>query len=799
MNKCPAVVLAVVVVMVGLLWGSVALGTAAIQAGAYVVDDEDDDPDAKPGDGLCVTVIGTCTLRAAITEANLDGVVSTITFARPMAISYPALPPLTEQWTTIDGSSRWDGVWPNGRPGVSIGGAGYTNGLLRIRAKSITVRGIEFSGSGSVGIDINGADAGTLGGTEPGQRNVFLGGTGIYIAGGMNHQVTGNYFGTWDGQNPVLSVLGMDIRSDNNVIEGNVFGGHSTAGIRIWGGKNNQVRDNAVGANHLRNKPLPNALGITLESAAGNIIGPYNFVAGNSGHGVELRHADENVIFNNRIGDPLNFGNGGDGIHVHVSHRNQLGRPPGNVVAQNGGCGIRLNGSDGNSISSSYVGENGLDGIYISSGKENVIGSPAAGEGNAISANGANGIQLSSTGTISSVVLGNEIGFHQGAFASGNLEHGILIANGSSGNVIGGLGQGEGNRVGFNKGNGIYLRGSDTQNNGVAGNVIGAPVNWGWEAPNGQHGIAVYDGAHHNSIGWGNKVIASGWSGVAVVNSHDNLVWFNFIGSDGADVTWGNNAYGVHLVDSANNQVLLNEIAYSGVSSGRAGVRVEGGAAKQNVINTNSIHDNGGAGIELVSGGNMGRAAPVIAQASCQGPLSGTSCADCLVEIFSDAAGEGKVFEAGVKADGGGAFAWSGTPNGPHVTATATDSAGNTSPFSAPVNVGLCNAAPAAVFSVTPAEGPAGTTFQFDGSASHDKEDNAAALEVRWDWEDDGAFDTPWQGTKTAAYKFPAAGLYTTRLQVRDSGGLIDAATQQVHVTGQLFDQTCYLPLIRRK
>jgi len=41
---------------------------------AYVVNDLGDTDDATPGDGICATATGTCTLRAAIDEANADGV-----------------------------------------------------------------------------------------------------------------------------------------------------------------------------------------------------------------------------------------------------------------------------------------------------------------------------------------------------------------------------------------------------------------------------------------------------------------------------------------------------------------------------------------------------------------------------------------------------------------------------------------------------------------------------------------------------------------------------------------------------
>jgi len=62
--------------------------------------------------------------------------------------------------------------------------------------------------------------------------------------------------------------------------------------------------------------------------------------------------------------------------------------------------------------------------------------------------------------------------------------------------------------------------------------------------------------------------------------------------------------------------------------------------------------------------------------------VSGTSCTGCKIEIFSDGADEGKVYEKTVFADANsGAFLWNGALNGPNVTATATDGAGNTSPY----------------------------------------------------------------------------------------------------------------------
>jgi CSLREA domain-containing protein len=53
-----------------LAWGTVVALLLWAPAGAFVVDSTEDSPDATPGDGLCATTLGACTLRAALDEAN---------------------------------------------------------------------------------------------------------------------------------------------------------------------------------------------------------------------------------------------------------------------------------------------------------------------------------------------------------------------------------------------------------------------------------------------------------------------------------------------------------------------------------------------------------------------------------------------------------------------------------------------------------------------------------------------------------------------------------------------------------
>jgi hypothetical protein len=69
--------------------------------------------------------------------------------------------------------------------------------------------------------------------------------------------------------------------------------------------------------------------------------------------------------------------------------------------------------------------------------------------------------------------------------------------------------------------------------------------------------------------------------------------------------------------------------------------------------------------------------------------ITGTACAGCTVEIFSDAEDEGRIFEGTAVADASGNFTFTraGLLTGPNITATATDHKGNTSEFSAPKRI----------------------------------------------------------------------------------------------------------------
>jgi PKD repeat protein len=145
-----------------------------------------------------------------------------------------------------------------------------------------------------------------------------------------------------------------------------------------------------------------------------------------------------------------------------------------------------------------------------------------------------------------------------------------------------------------------------------------------------------------------------------------------------------------------------------------------------------------------------------------------------------------------------GSFSWGGAHAGPNLTATASDAfLGSTSQFSAPYPITVCNNPPSAVFTFAPNNVNKCTTITFDASTSSDTEDALSALQVRWDWENDGTFDTGLSYQKTAQHTFSTSGTHTVRLEVQDSGGLTVSTTRQVTIIAG----TCggvYLPLVIR-
>ncbi|MEM2891462.1 MAG: PKD domain-containing protein [Thermoplasmata archaeon] len=92
------------------------------------------------------------------------------------------------------------------------------------------------------------------------------------------------------------------------------------------------------------------------------------------------------------------------------------------------------------------------------------------------------------------------------------------------------------------------------------------------------------------------------------------------------------------------------------------------------------------------------------------------------------------------------------------------------------------NEAPLASVTCTPAFGDLSIVFEFNASASSDLEDSPEALVVRWDWESDGVWDTPWSKNKVAEHQFASAGAYVVKVEVMDAYAESSIASVEVLV-----------------
>ncbi len=69
-----------------------------------------------------------------------------------------------------------------------------------------------------------------------------------------------------------------------------------------------------------------------------------------------------------------------------------------------------------------------------------------------------------------------------------------------------------------------------------------------------------------------------------------------------------------------------------------------------------------------------------------------------------------------------------------------------------------------------------------DASDSSDLEDSIDDLKVRWDWENDGSWDTSYSTDKLSSYTYSESGTYTIACEVADTEGLTGSTTQDIVV-----------------
>ncbi|MBL8821820.1 MAG: PKD domain-containing protein [Planctomycetia bacterium] len=483
---------------------------------------------------------------------------------------------------------------------------------------------------------------------------------------------------------------------------------------------------------------------------------------------------------------------------------------------------------------------NGAEAIGVQ-GANNVVGGWSSSDRNVMAGStGSSSIGIYGTSAINNVVMGNYVGTN----SSGNAILGafgdcINISGGARDNLIGTNGDGmndasERNVLAGATFMGVAIYGPGTNNNIVAGNYIG--TNSEGTAPLGNRfggvalGYAGVGGPSFNRIGTNADGIADdvernvisgnpygvlfGFGGGNGVTG--NTVAGNFIGTDPTgSVALPNTFDGIVLFDGAKNNVVGGLSAPAGnviAFNGRWGVGVLGATTTGNTISGNSIHHNtqrgidlGGNGVTLNDPGDLDSGAndyvnfPTLsrivpgATTHVLGHYFGAASTTLTLEFFANTTadpsgyGEGERFlgYTTITTDSNGQASYdvvlpSMTVSGEAISATATDSSGNTSEFSRTV---LTNLAP-----VAQANGPyfvaEGSDITLSSTGSSDVDGWIVSYEWDFDYQGD-LFDVNSTGESPtfSALNLDGNSSRTVALRVTDNLGTSLISTATVNIT----------------
>ncbi len=624
---------------------------------------------------------GPGSLRQAILDANSDSSLTTITFniSGPLTIApLSSLPTITAP-VVIDGTSQpgWSGSPIIELSGANVGGVAQG---LRMTGGGSTVRGLVINRWTGSGISLEGAGNNVI---ESNWIGTNLAGTaaagnagGIQVASPLNR-------------------IGGTTAAARNVISGNTGNGVNVVAI---------VSGNTVVSSGAQSTVIGNYIGV---NAAGTAL------LVNSGAGVSSSSANVTIGGpTQEEGNIIAGGQGGDGISLFriTGAGGVVIDPGGSSTIQNNTLGLNANRDARLNTRSLYA-------INVQSAGNQIIQNVIAGNGE-VGTFGASGIRISGAAATGNSVRGNLIGTTpNGAAALGNTGWGVLIADASS-NTIGGILPSDRNVIAGNELTGILIsvNGSNAANNNVIqGNYIGISPDGLSPRQNFGSGIglsAFAAGTISGTIIGGEapgarNVIARNFSGgiivsgVGVVNT---IITGNYIGVAADGVTArGNTLYGIRILDSDDTTIGGTTPAAGNRIANNSGVGVLiGNGAISNRILFNTITANELLGIDLVADGNNNQQPAVLTAASNTPGPNTTVTADLpptatgftlqfFANVTCDATGgEGdRIVGHFTGVSGRSQFTLTETvPNGQFISATITDSLGNTSEFAVCTPVG---------------------------------------------------------------------------------------------------------------
>lgn len=606
------------VVILALLALMVAPGPPVLAA-TLTVNSTGDDPDASPGNGVCQTAGGQCTLRAAIQEVNaLTPGPHTIGFNIPTAspgynpsgywIIRPAsaLPAITVGNVTIDGRTQPVGNASWAHPRIVLDGSLITSGAngLTVTSSGNTIRRLTIQNFVTSSFDLTGTT-----------------GNGVFIRDATGNRIHGCYLGTMpDGSSAARNhFAGVRVQNAGNNIIGNPTPG---AGPDI-----DTAGDNALGNLIAGNGQtfLTTAANVYLTASAyadgrgnvirGNLIGT-NLAgtakiagdAGNQRYGVLLYQYLDDTIIDANVISGHNATSSSYGIYVYGDN---LASSPTDTVISGNVIGTTKSGTSTSRVPNSV-------GIYIGGASNTLIGGINPTSRNIIAGNGTtspngHGIQLTSSRVSSTTIQGNYIGLNangasfgrSGTDSLGNLGHGILVEQNARQTTI------RDNVIANNFGNGIRLASDGAV---VVGNRIGVntdtpPVSDDTFA-NGQASIWISRGASPatspNRIGGTNpgdaNIIAYGLGSTPVAvqirsdgtpNTSNNEVIGNFIGvaptGQPLRASPSTSSIGVYITGAGSLRADNNRIVGNTIGGLGTGVQIESSLTTGNEVSANTI------------------------------------------------------------------------------------------------------------------------------------------------------------------------------------------------------------------
>lgn len=728
-------------------------------AATFTVTTGADIPDNNIGDGICETGLG-CSFRAAIQEANALPGADTVVLTLPTSPHNITQGPieLTDDRTVIVG----DG----GRPVIDGLNNIFEAATIIVRGDSCKVSGVWLRRSRGDAIRIEGS-CNLIGGSTFEQGVVFTSNgldrnnsAAIKISGdaARENRVNGCLIGVYgNGMFVDGNVTGVMLShsASNNLIGdtaggvGNIISANERYGVWITGGAfGTIVCGNIVGVLADGVSPAGNGWGGVLidGGARKNQIGgsavTRSIISGNAGNGITISDAttEHNRVFGCIVGldvtGIVRVGNHDAGVAIFGAEGNIIGGytvAERNVISSNYGDGVRIAGAEAqyNVVAGNYVGldiegrrsrGNGTvdgNGITISDHASlNTVGGDDASSRNVISGQLWFGVLLNSASN--NTISANFIGCNPLGTSSIPNGAGIVIRNGSSGNVVGGSTPAERNLISgnygdiFPYGSGLMLLDHGTANNLIIGNYIGADTSGTRSVPNREAGVMIGAGASYNHIGGdlpgeGNLISGNGFGtllpdlgrGIHVfgAGTFGNRIEGNVVGlaADGVNPL-RNFGHGISIVEGAERTFIGGNTESAGNLIARNlyhGVYIADQLTRTTTIRHNRIGPNDSLGIVIKDSAQEGATPPLLSTAS---PVSASGLQappNGIVDIYVSGASSEKSGASAVRLAGSGTADGSGAFNveitdvhlGDTLTAIATDTRGNSSALAAPIGV----------------------------------------------------------------------------------------------------------------